>query len=697
VVSDNYFAILGVQPALGRMLAPGDEMAAVISHRFWQSRFGADPAVIGRTVILNGLAFTVIGVTPPQFFGVEVGKSTDVFLPLTMRDRLSPGEPSLPRYNSFWLDVMGRLQPQVAIEQARSEAELYYQQSSSDQVLGPGMNPRLVQFLRSRHVSVATADKGLSRLRAQFRRPLQILMVVVALVLLIACANVASLLLARGTARRKEMAVRLALGSGRARLLRQLMTESMVLTGAGGLLGLLFASWGVTALMGLLDQTVLDVSPDARVLWFALAVSIVTGLLFGAAPAARSARQDLTSGLKDQAAVSEQGRRLDPRNLLVAGQVGLSLLLILGAGLFLRTLVNLKNLDNGFRGDNVLLVSLNPGLSRYTPQRTHSFYDQLLERVQELPGVISASVADQPLLAGAYYLGVSVEGRPVQPGQESPAALKVVTPRFFETMQIPLRLGRDFRPEDRAGAPLVAIINESFARQFFPGENPLGKQVGIGPTPDREIVGVIADTKYRDLRATIPNTLYLPADQDEHPSFARTLHVRTPLSAEEMSAALREQVRALDKDLPIARIVAFSAIVDAQLVRERLIAVLSGFFGVIALLLASIGLYGVVAYTVQRRTREIGIRMALGARRGAVIRMVMRHSLALIGAGLAIGLPLSLWLSKLTTSLLFGVTPGDPLTIGSAILVLIAVAALAGYLPARRAARVDPMTALRHE
>jgi predicted permease len=292
---------------------------------------------------------------------------------------------------------------------------------------------------------------------------------------------------------------------------------------------------------------------------------------------------------------------------------------------------------------------------------------------------------------------VSVEGHPTEPGQEPPAALKTVTSRFFETMQIPLRLGRDFLPEDRAGAPLVAIINESFAREFFPGQNPLGKHVGIGPTPDREIIGVIGDTKYRDLRATVPNTLYLPIDQEQQPSFARTLHIRTPLSAETMSAAIREQVRVLDKDLPVARILTFSTVVDAQLVRERLIAALSGFFGAIALLLASIGLYGVVAYSVQRRTREIGIRMALGAQRRSVIRMVLRHSLTLIGVGLVIGLPLSLWLSRLVTSLLFGVTPGDPMILAGAALLLLMAALVAAYLPARRAAHVDPMTALRHE
>ncbi len=638
LVSDNYFSILEVQPQLGRMLASGDETSVVISHRFWQSRFGGDPSILGRVLSLNGVTFTVAGVTPPQFFGVEVGRSPDVFVLLRMRDRLSPGQPKLPLKNNFWLLMMGRLQPGVSAEQAGAEAEVLYQQANSAEILGAGTNPRLIQFLRTLHVSLAPGDKGVSRLRGQFERPLVLLMTVVALVLLIACANVACLLLARAGARQKELAVRLALGAGRARLLRQMVTESLVLSGVGGVFGLLIASWGAAALVGFLDRSVLDVAPDARVLGFTLAISILTALLFGVAPAAQASRQDVNAALKNESLLAVRGPRIGARNILVAGQVAISLLLVVGAGLFLRTLANLKNLDAGFRGDNVLLISFNPGLSRYSAERTRSFYDQLLERVQNLPGVVSASVADQPLLGGAAYLGVAVEGHPTEPGQQAPAALKTVTSRFFETMQIPLRLGRDFLPTDRAGAPLVAIVNESFAHEFFRDENPLGKHIGIGPTPDREIVGVIADTKYRDLRATIPNTVYLPIDQEDQPPFARTLHIRTPLGPEAVSAGIREEVRALDKDLPLARIMTFSTVVDAQLVRERLIAALSGFFGGIALLLASIGLYGVVAYSVQRRRREIGIRMALGAERGSVVRnRFLRHSLALLGVGLAIG------------------------------------------------------------
>src|SRR5579862_2879351 len=392
LVSDNYFSVLGVQPPLGRMLAPGDEAIAVISHRFWQSRFGAGPGILGRTIDLNGVAFIVAGVTPPQFFGVEVGRSPDIFIPLAMRDRLSPGEPKLPMKNNFWLPIMARLQPGIRAEQAGAEADVLYQQSNSAEVMGPATNPRLVQYLRNLHVSLAPGERGISGLRGQFERPLLLLMIVVALVLLIACANVASLLLARAGARQKELAVRLALGASRPRLLRQMATESLVLAGAGGLLGLFLASWGATALVGFLYQSVLDVSPDARVLGFALAVSVLTALLFGTAPAAQASRQDVNAALKNESPVAARLQRFGIRNLLVAGQVAISLLLVVGAGLFLRTLANLKNLETGFNGDNVLLVSLNPGLSRYNAERTRGFYDQLLERAQKLPDVVAASV-----------------------------------------------------------------------------------------------------------------------------------------------------------------------------------------------------------------------------------------------------------------------------------------------------------------
>jgi predicted permease len=727
LVSDNYFRVLGVRPAVGRMLAAGDENVAVIGHAFWESRFGGDPAIVGRAANLNGVAFTIVGVTPERFFGAEVGTAPDVYIPLIMFDRLQQGAPRLPMINSFWLSLMARLHTGVTLQRASAEAEVLYQEAASGSTRDLPADHPLVQYFRRMQVSLAAGDKGVGDVRAQFGKPLTVLMAVVALVLSIACANLAGLLLARATARQREIAVRLALGAGRGRLVRQLLTESMALALAGGALGLLVASWSAAALVKFLDRTTLDVALDLRAIAFAFGASVVTGLLFGAAPALKAARQSVGASLKGGPARGSRGRVFELRYLLVSGQVALSLTLVVGAGLFLRTLANLKDIDTGFHADRVLIASFNPGLSRYSEQRARDFYAGLMERVAALPGVETVSMADQPLLAGAMYEGVVVEG---ETGAEtggktagattagattagattagatgatgSVAAIKAVTPRFFETMGIPLRLGRDFSSQDLPGAPKVAIVNERFVRQFFGGRNPIGKHVGVGgKTADLEVAGVIGDTKYRNLRGAPPATVYLPIDQldlkGRPGSMPRTLHVRTSADLESMATLIEQQARALDRNLPITTVSAFAKIIDAQLVRERLIATLSGFFGAVAMLLACFGLYGVMAYSVQRRTGEIGIRIALGAAGGTVTRMVMRDSLAMVLAGVAAGVPMALWLSKLVKSLLFGVEPGDASVLAAATLLLVAVAALAAYLPARRAARIEPTVALRYE
>ena len=687
LVSDNYFSALGVQPVIGRGFAPSDDMVAVISYRYWHTRFHGDAAIFGRAVVLNGFPFTIIGVAPRRFFGVEVGNSPEVFVPLALCDRLSPGAPRLPRPNSFWLAVMARLRPEVPVAQAEARTNLVFRQGVEQ---ATGLPPNLARFLKQWRIALVRGGKGMPGISAQFGAPLLILMTVVSLVLMIACANVASLLLARAAARRKEIAVRLALGAGRLRLVRQFFTESLLLSAAGGALGLLFGIWGARALAGFLTNHVLDVSLDIRVLGFTLLVSVLTGLLFGIAPGLRAARVDLTPAFKGEAAPESPGRRVRLGRFVVSAQVAMSLLLLIGAGLFIRTLANLRAVDAGFRGDHVLLATLNPGLSRYTPERSDAFYTDLLERVSALPGVRSASLADAPLLSAEYVDGVSI------PGAAEPAevSLRIVGPRFFQTMGIPIRLGRDFLPGDHTGSPKVAIINETIARKYFAGASPIGKHVEVGGAV-RQIVGVIADTKYHSLRESIRNTVYLPLDQAQTGT-ERTLHVRTLAGPAGMAAAVREQARALDKNLPV-KISLFSDLVDESLAQERLIAALSGFFAALALLLTATGLYGVIAYSVQRRTREIGIRMSLGARRAAVLWMVLRDCRLLVGLGVAAGAPAGFWLSRFVPRQLFGIVPGDPATIASAAALLIVVAMLAGYLPARRASRVDPMVALRDE
>jgi predicted permease len=554
----------------------------------------------------------------------------------------------------------------------------------------PGISPGLARFLESRRIVLAPGDKGVRSIGAQFETPLVILMSVVSVVLLIACANVANLLLARAAARRREMAIRLALGAARRRLVRQLLIEGLLLSAAGGTLGLLLAIWSARGLVNVLPRAVLDVGPDARVLGFTILVSVLTTVVFGIVPALRATRPDITPVWKGPLA-DAWGSRARLGRLLASGQVAMSLLLLIAAGLFIRTLGNLRGLDAGFHGEHVLLASMNPNLSRYSSERTDVFYADLVDRVSALPGVQAATIADAPLLGSAYVDGFSVE-----PSTESAeTSLRVVAPRFFETMSIAIRQGRDFTGGDDSRSPKVAIINETIARKFFAGTNPVGRRIGVAGSSGVEIVGVIADTRYRGLRQAVPNIVYLPIAQVPRGA-DRTVHIRTAGPPASIADAVRAQVRALDATLPV-RIRPFTDLVDEDLAQERLIASLSGFFGVLALALTSIGLYGVIAYGVQRRTREIGIRMALGARRSTVLGMVLRDCLGVVAAGIAIGIPASLWLTRLVTRQLFGVEPADPSTIATMTLSIAGVAFLAAVVPARRASRVDPSTALRTE
>jgi predicted permease len=697
-VSDNYFSVLGVRPRTGNGFVAGEESVAILSYRFWETRFGGDPGIAGKAVTVNGLPFTVIGVAPQSFFGTEVGVSPDIYVPLKMRDRLSPGRPILEANNNFWLTLMARLRPGMTSEQARAEAEVTYHQSNAEQTQGMPADSPLNRYFQSMHVSMTQGDRGISGLRDSFGRPLLILMIVVGLVLLIACANVSSLLLARATARQKEIGVRIALGAGRARLVRQLLTESMLLSVGGGLLGVLIAWWAAEGLVGVLGRAVLDVSPNTRVLGLALLVSVLTGLVFGAAPAIRATGADPSSSLRSESGWMATSRKWRFANFLVTGQVAISLFLLIGAGLFIRTLMNLRNLDMGFHGDHVLLVSLDPGLNRYDAERSESFYAEFLGSVRAMPGVESASIADQPLLGGAMFDGLVVEGRPSEAGQSLNVAVKSVTPKFFETMGIAMLSGRDFTERDNLGAPRVVIINERIARQLFNGQNPIGKHIGVGSaTPDMEIIGVIADTKYRNVRSPAPRTAYLAMSQLRPAPTGRTIHVRTFGDPSLMVAAIRDQMRALDKNLPVTEIRKFAEVIDENLVQERLIANLSGFFGGLAVLLACMGLYGVMSYAVTRRTKEIGIRMALGASPIKVLGLILKESLGLVLAGILLGVPATYAAMRLVQKLLFGINTTDSLTIALATLLMITVATLAGFLPARRASRVDPIVALRQE
>jgi predicted permease len=686
-VSDNYFAALRVQPALGQTFASPDEAVVVLSHRYWRERFQSNAAIVGQRITVNGLPFTVAGVLPRGFFGTEVGRSPDVFVPLALRDRMTPTAATLMQPNRFWLRVMARLKPGVSREQAAAQFQALHGQYVNE--FGGTLSPGTRRFLQQRRIAVTPGARGPFGIGEQFGRPLRILMATAAAVLLIACVNVAGLLLTRGVARRREISIRLALGAGRRRLIRQLLLESVVLTIAGSAAGLLVGVWSAHALTTLLADRVLEVSLDGRMLAFATMTSVITVIAFGVGPALRSTRADLTSAFKG-GLTSTRRRQLLGR-LLLPVQIAATLCLLVGAGLFLRTLANLRTMDPGFRGDHVLVATLNPALSRYSPERVRTFYEELVNRTGTLPGVESVALADAPLLGGAYIDGLSFE----RSTESAEVSVKTVTPGFFETMGIRLLAGRDFSARDDAQSPRVAIVNETVATRYFGGQNPLGQRVGVGSAPDTQIVGVIADTKYRDLRAPVPNTVYVPMTQPRFLGAERTLHVRTA-SAGEMIPAIRDLIRGLDGTIP-AKVRRFADVVDATLERERLIAMLSAVFAGLALVLTATGLYGAIAHSVEQRTREMGIRISVGAQPATVVWMVLRDCLLAAGAGIAVGAPIALSVSGTVRAQLFGVSPHDPVTVLVAIASLLTVAMLAGYVPARRASRVDPVVALRHE
>jgi predicted permease len=685
VVSDNYFSTLGVRPALGRAFAAADEAAVVVSHRYWKRRFHSDRAIVGRSVTLNGTPFAIVGVAPAGFFGTEVGRSPDLFVPLALRDQLFPGSTRLQAPNSFWLRAMARLAPGVEMPPAAAQLQAVYRQYVAG--VGGRVSAGLQRNLENRRIALTPGARGPFGLGPQFGTPLRILMATAGAVLLIAYANVAALLLARGAARRREIAIRLALGAGRGRIVRQLLTESTILAAAGGAAGVIVGMWSANTLTTFLADRIVEVTLDTRMLAFTVLTSAVTAALFGAAPAMRSTRADVTPSLKATTSAARE-RRIG--RVLVPAQVALTLLLLIGAGLFTRTLANLRSMDSGFRADDVVIATVNPGLNRYPAEKLKAFYSTLVARAAALPGVHWATLADAPLLGSTYVDGLTV------PGVDGMAevSLRFVDPRFFDAMSIRRLAGRDFTDADTASSARVAIVNETIVRKYFGGRNPIGARIGVDGAA-AEVVGVIADTRYRGLRDPVPNTVYVPLSQARFVGTERTLHVRASNPAATV-AAIRNEIRALDRTLP-ANVRPFSQLVDVNLERERLVAMLCAVFAALAVLLTSTGLYGVIAYDVTRRTREIGIRVSLGAQPSAVVWMVLGDTLIAITAGVAAGVPLSWWLSRAIRAQLYGISAHDPITLAGAAGVLLAAGLVAGYLPARRASRVDPVVSLRQE
>jgi predicted permease len=696
LVSGNFFAVLGVDAHLGRVFSDADDqtpdahLVTVISYNFWQRRFGADPQIVGKKISINNHPFTIVGVSAQGFNDVEVGAAPDVRVPMMMKSQMLDPIDSTP--------VMARLKPGVSIEQAQAATETLVQSIRQ----ASGVSSPSGQPAKARRIQLSPAGTGVSNLRGRFSQPLTLLMYLVGAVLLIACLNVANLLLARAVARQKEIAVRLAVGAGRFRLVRQLLTESFILSALGGALGLVFARLGTDVLLKFLPQNAtLEVKLDGRMLGFTLGVTMLTGLLFGLAPAWQATRFDLIPALKNDAGgVARGGRRWELRRMLVVLQVALSVVLLVVGGLFARSLRNLKAVDHGYTPDQIVTMEIAPLRNGYKLDQQRSFFDQLSERVAALPGVKSVTSSPGSLpLGGARSEGeigeIEVPGFQSHPNEKPTVLVHGINPQFFATFGIPLLRGRDFNARDSVGPYKAIIVNDSLARHFFGDENPLDKRVSMGPFKDLEIVGVVGNAKLGSLKETMSRTVYYA--ENERFFGWQKLCVRAVGDAGALIAAIRQEVRRLDPNLPVFNVKTFADHINESISRERLIALLSGFFGLFALLLAALGLYGVMAHAVTRRTREIGVRMALGAQTGDVLWLVLGETLLLVSIGIAIGLPAALAATRLAKSLLFGLTPNDPLTITLATLSMLAIAALAGYLPARRATKIDPMAVLRHE
>ena len=713
LVSGDYFGVLGVVPSLGRAFTkdddrnPGSHLVTVLSHGYWKRRFGSDPKIVGQTLHLNGHPMTVIGVAPQGFNGIEVGAAPDVFVPLTMKAQMTPTWDHLDNHASRWLTVLARLKPGVAPAQAEARANVLYRQLlQEDMAHVPGWSQKFRDRYAQNHLYLRPGFRGLSQLRQTASLPLLLLMGMVGLVLLIACANVANLLLARGAARARELAIRLALGARGRDLARQLMVESLVLAFAGGVLGLLVSAWTTDLLLRVLPfegaARTFHAEPDLRVGLFTLGISLLTGLVFGMIPAWQMSRPAVTSTLKDEAGSVVGGGHVRFRKGLVVAQVALSLLLLFGAGLLARSLHNLRSLDPGFDEEKLLPLSIDPSLGGHSPQSALEIFRRLQDDLGTQPGAVAASLASSALMTQDIgQATVKVDGYEAKEGENMNPQVNAVGPEFFKTFGVPLLAGRDFGPADVAGAPRVAIVNETFARYFFGQESPVGRRFGFGrdQATDVEIIGLVKDSKSNNLRQETPRYVYTPYTQGDGPdALARmTFYVRSTQPENTAALAVRQAVARLDPNLPVSDFKTMRAQVSESLFLERLVAGLSGAFGVLATLLAAVGLYGVMSYTVTRRTREIGIRMAIGAERSSVLWLVLKEVSVLAALGIGIGAPLALGLSRFAQSQLFGLTPYDPLTLVVAMMLLAVVTLGSGYLPARRATRVDPMRALRYE
>lgn len=727
LVSGTYFPVLGVTAALGRTFTPEEDRipnghpVAMLSYSYWKTRFAGDPSIVGKTITVNGHNYNIVGVAQRGFDGVELGRSPQVFVPVMMKAWITPSWDDMKNRRQRWVNAFGRLKPGVTAEQAKASLQPFFHNMLEMEVKEAAFR-NTTQEVRDRFlkniIDVLPGSQGRSYLRRQLTTPLWVLMAITGGVLLIACANVASLLVAKATSRQKEIAIRLALGAGRARIMKQLLVESLLLSSIGGIFGLVLAVWTDRLLMAFLppDSTGLKLSttPDLRILLFTMAVAFLTGIIFGLVPALQSTNPDVAPTLKDQVGgiVGAGGAQVRFRKALVAAQVTLSLLLLVGAGLFIRSLRNLKDMGPGFPTENLVAFNLDPSLNGYDAERAKIFYRQLTDSILSIPGVRATGLANVRILEDNEWDNwVTIEGYHPDSKNTPDPFMNSIGPNYFATLGVPILAGRDFNPKDTLmvqhgdkpenTAPRVAMVNEKFAKKFFGSAGgALGRHVGFGIDPgtktDMEIVGVIKDIKYTNLRDEIPIQMFVPYMASKFVG-GMTVYVRTTMDSDQFFSAVRGKVRELDSNLPLYGVRTIDTQISNSLLIERLIASLSTVFGFLATLLATIGLYGVMAYTVARRTREIGIRMALGAFQKDVVWMVMREVLALVAIGIVVGLGAAMGLTRFVQAQLYGLTPHDPFTLALATLGLAVVASAAGYIPAMRASRIDAMHALRYE